>query len=111
MSYNYNIKDWYSMSDQAILRELGLYIKQTRLNKNYTQQQLSEKAGVHRVTLSEFEQGLRGSLTTFIQLIRSLDELQTLDVFSVKNEISPLQMAKLQAKKRERASGNRSKKK
>lgn len=104
MSDKYNMKDWYSMSDSAIIRELGSFIKQTRLKKNYTQSDLAEKAGVHRVTLGEFEQGFRGSLTTFIQLLRALDELETLDVFLLSPEISPLEMAKLEAKKRKRAS-------
>ena len=49
-----------SGSDSAIIRELGTFIKETRLKKNYTQGDLAEKAGVHRVTLSEFEHGLRG---------------------------------------------------
>jgi transcriptional regulator with XRE-family HTH domain len=92
------------MSDSAIIRELGTFIKETRLKKNYTQGDLAEKAGVHRVTLSEFEHGLRGSLTTFIQLLRALDELDTLDSFLISTEISPLEMAKLEAKKRKRAS-------
>jgi transcriptional regulator with XRE-family HTH domain len=104
MSDKYNKKDWYSMSDSAIIRELGTFIKETRLKKNYTQGDLAEKAGVHRVTLSEFEHGLRGSLTTFIQLLRALDELDTLDSFLISTEISPLEMAKLDAKKRKRAS-------
>lgn len=104
MSDKYNIKDWYSMSDNAIIRELGSFIKESRLKKNYTQNSLAEKAGIHRVTLSEFEQGLRGSLTTFIQLLRALNELNTLDAYILSTEISPLQMAKLEAKKRKRAS-------
>lgn len=104
MSDKYNIKDWYSMSDSAIVRELGTFIKETRLKKNYTQSDLAEKAGVHRVTLGEFEHGLRGSLTTFIQFLRALDELETLDVFLLSTEISPLEMARLEAKKRKRAS-------
>ena len=104
MSDNYNIKDWYSMSDGAILRELGAFVRELRLKKNYTQSDLALKAGVHRVTLSEFENGMRGSLTTLIQLLRALDELDVLNVFKIDSTISPLQMAKLEAKKRKRAS-------
>ncbi|MCD6068089.1 MAG: transcriptional regulator, family [Bacteroidetes bacterium] len=110
MSDKYNKKDWYSMSDSAVLRELGSFIKETRLKKNYTQSDLAEKAGMHRVSLSEFEQGLRGSLTAFIQLLRALNELETLDVFIRSADISPLEMAKLEAKKRKRASVIRPKK-
>ena len=104
-----NKKDWYSMSESAILRELAAFIKEKRLKKNYTQSELAEMAGVHRVTLSEFEHGLRGSLTTFIQLLRALNELEVLDVFNIPTIISPLQMAKLETKKRKRASPVRKK--
>ena len=104
-----NKKDWYSMSESAILRELAAFIKEKRLKKNYTQSELAEMAGVHRVTLSEFEHGLRGSLTTFIQLLRALNELEVLDVFNIPTIISPHQMAKLETKKRKRASPVRKK--
>ncbi len=102
-----NKKDWYSISDSAIIRELGVFVKETRLKKNYTQSTLAVKAGMHRDTLSEFEKGKRGSLTAFIQLLRALNELELLDVFKITATISPLQMAKLEAKKRQRASTTR----
>ena len=107
ISDKYSKKDWYSQSDNAIIKELGSFVKETRLRKNYTQKDLAEKAGVHRVTLSEFEQGKRGSLTAFIQLLRALNELELLDVFQIRTTISPLQMAKLEARKRHRASTRR----
>ena len=98
-SYNTN---WFSLSDQAILRELGLFVKETRLKLNYTQNDLAEKAGVHRVTISEFEHGLRSiSLITFIELLRALD---LLDAFQTRAVVSPLQMVRLEAQKRQRAS-------
>ena len=100
---NYNM-DWLGMSDQAIVRELGFFLKETRLKKNLTQMALAEKAGIHRVTLNEFELGKRGSLKSFIQVLRALNELELLEVFKVKTVISPLVMAKMEAKKRKRAS-------
>ncbi|MBA2614003.1 MAG: helix-turn-helix transcriptional regulator [Bacteroidetes bacterium] len=101
-------KDWYSMSEPAILRELASFVKETRLKKNYTQHDLAVKAGVHRVTLSEFEQGMRSiSIGTFIELLRGLEELELLDVFKLTTDISPLQMAKLEAQKRKRASATK----
>ncbi len=107
-SYNMN---WFTLSDQAIIRELGEFVKETRLKLNYTQNDLAKKAGVHRVTISEFEHGTRSiSLITFIELLRAVDVLDNLNVFKVRTTLSPLQMAKLEAKKRQRASKTRTKK-
>jgi transcriptional regulator with XRE-family HTH domain len=105
MSETGYINNWYGMSDAAILKQLALFIKQMRLKKNLRQVELAEKAGIHRVTLSEFENGDRSiSLLTFIELLRGLNELELLEVFKVQQTISPLEMAKLEAKNRERAS-------
>lgn len=104
MSENSVKKDWYSMSENAIIREMAAFIKQVRLKKNITQGQLSEKAGISRSTLSDFEQGNPVSLTTFIQLLRALDQLPLLEYFAARTVVSPLQLAKLEAKKRKRAS-------
>lgn len=107
--FNYR-NDWYTMSDSAILKELAVFIKQVRLKKNYKQNALAEKAGIHRVTLSEFENGERSiSLLTFIELLRALNELELLEAFKTQTTISPLEMIKLEAKKRQRASSPRKK--
>lgn len=104
------INNWYTMSDSAILKELAVFIKQVRLKKNYKQNELAEKAGIHRVTLSEFENGERSiSLLTFIELLRALNELELLEAFKLQTTISPLEMVKLEAKKRQRASTPRKK--
>ena len=104
MSENSIKKDWYGMSDNAIIREMAAFVKQCRLKKNYTQTGLSEKAGISRSTLSDFEHGNPVSLTSFIQLLRALNQLELLNDFTERTVISPLQMAKLEAKKRKRAS-------
>jgi transcriptional regulator with XRE-family HTH domain len=98
------VMDWYGMSDKAIIRDIGKRIKQMRLNKNISQKALSEKIGIHRVTLSKIERGQKVSLLTLIQIMRGLGELQRLENIIPKEIISPLQLAKLQGKKRKRAS-------
>lgn len=97
-----NIK-WTTMSDQAIMKSIGLFIKQQRLAQNKTQQQLSHEAGINRATLSLFEKGESSNLATFIQLLRVLNCLQLLELFQVKQQISPLKLAKLEQKERQRA--------
>ncbi len=95
----------YSMSDDAILQRLGTQLKQMRLNKDCTQQQLSELSGVSRSTISEMENGNMGTVLSLIQVLRALEKIQILNAFITEAPISPLQIAKLKGKERQRASG------
>jgi transcriptional regulator with XRE-family HTH domain len=101
------IKFNYSMSDDAILKLFGTQIKQMRLNKNLTQGELSELAGLSRSTISEMENGGLGTMNSLIQILRTLDKIEILNHFITEAPISPLQIAKLHGKTRKRASGNR----
>jgi len=96
--------NWKAMSDIALLKTLGGFIKHHRLEQNKTQSQLAEDAGINRSTLSEFEQGKRSNTLTFIQILRALDQLHIFDQFKVIEKISPIQLAKLEQTKRKRAS-------
>ena len=98
------INNWYAMSDPAILKELGQQLKSFRLQKNITQEDVAHKVGLNRVTIGEIEKGRPSSLLTFIQLLRAFDKLDLLNSFIAVQVISPIQMAKLQAKTRRRAS-------
>ena len=96
--------DWYGMSDIEIIREIVKRIKQIRLSKNISQQTLSGKTGIHRVTLSKIERGQKISLLTIIQILRGLDELQRLENIIPEDKLSPLQLARLYGRTRKRAS-------
>lgn len=86
-----------------ITKELGERLKQTRLNKNLTQLEVATLAGVARKTVINAEKG-KAQLEVFVAIMLALDVVEQLDVFLPKPEISPLQLAKLQGKKRQRAS-------
>lgn len=92
-----------SMSDSAIVNKIGLSLKNERLKTNKTQAQLAEAAGVNRWTVSQIENGEAISLMSLIQLMRALDMLGLLAIFNVQQEISPIELAKLDRKKRKRA--------
>lgn len=95
---------WSAMSDTALVSTLGAFIKHNRLEQNKTQAQLAEEAGINRTTLSLFENGESSNLLTFIQLLRALKLLYTLQQFEVKKQYSPIQLAKLEKSQRIRAS-------
>ena len=95
---------WSAMSDTALMKNIGSFIRHHRLEQNKTQSLLAEEAGINRSTLSQFENGLSSNLITFIQLLRALKLLPILHVFEVKQQVSPIQLAKLEQSKRIRAS-------
>jgi transcriptional regulator with XRE-family HTH domain len=90
--------DYRDLSDLAILKMIGLFIKKKRMALNKTQGQLAEEAGMSRSTLSLLERGVKVQLLTLIQALRILDELHLLEAFEVRQQISPIEYIKLQKK-------------
>ena len=103
-----NIK-WVAMTDDAILKQIGQFLKSQRILKNKTQAQIAEASGVNRYTIGKIEKGDSVTLSTMIQVLRTLDLLYVLEHFSTIQQISPLEAVKLQEKKRQRATGTRKK--
>ena len=81
-SYN----EVYALSDTALVEELGLGIKRMRLNQNYSQQELADRSGVDRITISKLENGRPPTMLTLVQVLRGLQRLDVL--FSIINEPS-----------------------
>ena len=95
--------NYLATSDTAWIKIMGNFIRYNRLQQNKTQSQLAEEAGIVRSTLSLFERGENTSLIVFIQLLRALKLLYLLKEFQVRQQISPVQLAKLEISKRVRA--------
>lgn len=98
------------MTDPALVKEIGAGLKQMRLNKNISQADLAEKAGIDRTTISRLEGGSGGTLITLVQVLRALDRLDILNVFREEPSISPIQLLKIQEKSRKYASSKRKQK-
>ncbi len=103
-----SIINWYAMSNPAILQLVGSFIQQARLQQNKTQQDIATAAGVNRSTIVQIENGSGGTLLSFIQILRALEQLQLFQSFEVRQQLSPLQLAKIDQMKRKRASGKTS---
>ncbi|MDR1368797.1 MAG: helix-turn-helix domain-containing protein [Dysgonamonadaceae bacterium] len=95
----------YSNSDDIILQNLGEQLRQIRLNKNSTQNELSEISGISRSAISDLENKGTGSMNTFVRVLRALEKLEILNHFVTEAPVSPVQIAKLRGKIRKRASG------
>jgi transcriptional regulator with XRE-family HTH domain len=108
MYQNQHTVDWATMTDKAIVNHLCLQLRRLRLDQNMTQEQLADRSGLGRATISRIEKGQSVSLLTLIQILRALNRLELLDAFqNVSPEISPLQMLREQEPPRYRASGKR----
>ena len=95
---------WYSMSDLAITKTIGQFVKHHRLLQNKTQNEVAQSANISRSTLSLLERGRTVTLATFIQVIRVLELLQVFEQFKITPTISPLQIAREDQQKMKRAS-------
>ena len=95
--------NWASMTDKALVAYIGTFVKHHRLEQNKTQDDLAHAAGISRSTLSLLERGETVTLATLIQVLRVLDQLHVMEVFSVQKTVSPLLLAKMEKEARQRA--------
>ena len=93
---------WTEMSDPAILVKLGARIKDTRLRKSITQEELAQTAGVSPLTVENIEKGKPVTMIMFLSILRALGLLENLENLIPEAKISPLQLKKLQGKTRYR---------
>jgi transcriptional regulator with XRE-family HTH domain len=101
--------NWVSMTDEALIKTIGSFMKQQRLQQNKTQNDVAAAAGLSRSTVSLLERGETVTINTLIQALRVLDLLYIMDVFKTPDAISPLAYAKLKKEQRVRASTNKNK--
>lgn len=95
--------NWVSMSDIALLQVIGAFVKHHRLMQNKTQEDVATAANISRSTLSLLEKGESVTVPTLIQVLRVLDLLYVMEVFKIKEQISPIELAKQEQSKRKRA--------
>lgn len=93
------MQDWYSLSDPEILVEFGTRIRLARIEKNLTQQMLAERSGLNRSTIRDLENGSSVNLMSLMQLFRSLELLERLDLLLPGSTQSPV-LAKLQSERK-----------
>jgi transcriptional regulator with XRE-family HTH domain len=95
-----------SLSDSAILVELGSRLAASRLAKNLTQEALAEAAGVSKRTLERLESGeVASRLSAFVRVSRALGILTRLETLVPSPSVNPVDQLKLAARRRKRASG------
>jgi transcriptional regulator with XRE-family HTH domain len=97
--------NYYAMTDQAIIKEIGQRFRRLRLRKNITQEELARQTLLSLSVIKALESG-KGKLSSMIAVLRELGALDDLDSFLPEPGISPMQLAKMKGKERHRASGS-----
>ncbi len=97
-----------NMSPRAIAEELGNRLKQARIRADLTQAEIASRTGLNRKTILNAEKG-KVQLDNLIAILVAMDMVDQLNMFLPVQEISPIQLAKLKGKQRQRASRSKRK--
>lgn len=92
-----------SMTNNALLAEIGQRVQKRRLNLNISQEELARTSGVSRTAICHLEAGNSVTLLSLLGILRGLDSLGEIEMFLPPDQISPIQLAKLKGNIRQRA--------
>jgi transcriptional regulator with XRE-family HTH domain len=90
--------NWNSLSNSAIIEEVGKRLKEYRFQRQLTQQELAEPAGINMISIKQNEKGKAVTLTVFLSVLRVLRLLDNLELFIPEIGISPIELLKLKGK-------------
>ncbi|MBS2007243.1 MAG: helix-turn-helix domain-containing protein [Cyanobacteria bacterium SZAS TMP-1] len=93
-----------SLSDEAVLDQLGARLLRQRLNQNLSQEDLAREAGVGVNTIYRLEQGESVQLTNLVRILRALGLIDGLDSLIPELPPSPVAQFNYRGKERKRAS-------
>jgi transcriptional regulator with XRE-family HTH domain len=92
------------ITDEVVLQELGRRLSMARLEKNLTQVQLAEEAGVSKSTVQRLEGGeVATQLAALLRVCRALDLLERFDALLPEALPGPMARLKQRGKQRRRA--------
>jgi transcriptional regulator with XRE-family HTH domain len=92
---------------EAVLAELGQRLAHRRIEMNLTQMALAEQSGIGKRTIEAIEAGNDCQLSTLIRMLKTLKLTSHLDQLVPEATPSPIELVKLQGKKRQRASASK----
>jgi len=95
-----------SWTDATVLAELGRRLARLRLDRNLTQQQLADEAGVSRHTVLRLEDGHSVTLTALLRVLRAHGLLEGLEALVPEPLPSPIEQLERKGRQRRRASGS-----
>jgi transcriptional regulator with XRE-family HTH domain len=96
-----------TMSDEAILAEIGARLTRRRIDLQWTQADLAREAGISKRTVERIEAGASAQMSSMIRIFRVLDLISDMDRFIPRTGPRPMELIKNKGKQRRRASTGR----
>ncbi|MDR0348500.1 MAG: helix-turn-helix domain-containing protein [Tannerella sp.] len=90
--------NWNSLSNSAIIEETGKRLKNYRIRRKLTQQELADQAGVSLFSVAQIERGKAVTMLVFLSVLRVLRLLDNFELFIPEIGISPIELLKLKGK-------------
>ncbi|SDY85007.1 helix-turn-helix transcriptional regulator [Acinetobacter kyonggiensis] len=91
---------------RAMAVELGSRLRVARLNRNLTQEQVGNSAGISRYIVKELEHG-KGKVEDLMATLIALSLTDQLENLLPTQKVSPIEIFKMKGHERTRASGNK----
>lgn len=91
------------LTDEALLQELGGRLTQRRLQRGWSQAELSARAGVAKRSIERLESGTSIAFVTVLRVLRALELVDALDAVLPETQPSPIALLKLRTGVRRRA--------
>lgn len=83
------MNDIYTLTDTAIVTNIGRKLKAARLRQNITQQSLAEAANISLSTIKKIEKGEICTFDALLRMLRTLGMLDTLQQLVEEEQMSP----------------------
>ena len=93
------------LTDDAVLDELGVRLARWRLDRNLTQHQLADEAGLSRITVARAEGGQGVTLSALVRILRALGLLENMEALVPQPLLSPIEQLEREHGRRQRAAG------
>jgi transcriptional regulator with XRE-family HTH domain len=90
--------NWNSLSNSAIIEEVGKRLKGYRFQRKLTQQELADQAGISVFSVIQIEKGKAVTLIVFLSVLRVLRILDNFELFIPEIGISPIELLRLKGK-------------
>lgn len=98
-----------TLTDAAVLEELGKRLAHARIASSLTQADLADQAAVGKRTVERIEAGESVQLISLIRVLRVLDLLEAFDEIAPEGGPGPIEILERHGKVRQRASSARTK--